>query len=292
MTEFNEYAGLRQVALRHARDAFASQARIDREWKALNFIAAPDAALAQAQYDAFRGLLAASGARVLQLPANSDLTLDAIYVRDASIVTPRGVVLCRMGKAARQGEPADQGRAFAASGLTVLGAIEPPGTLEGGDVVWFDERTLAVGRGYRTNDEGIAQLRRLLGMDVDVVVVPLPHYHGPDDVFHLMSILSPVAHDAAVVYSPLMPVPFREWLCDRGMRLIEVPDEEFDSMGCNVLAIAPRRCMMLDGNPVTRRRLEAAGVEVAVYDGSEISRKGGGGPTCLTRPLVRAIAAD
>jgi N-dimethylarginine dimethylaminohydrolase len=154
--------------------------------------------------------------------------------------------------------------------------------------VWFDERTVAVGRGYRTNDAGIEQFRDLLGPGVDVIVVPLPHYRGPGDVFHLMSIVSPVDEAAAVVYSPLMPVPFREWLCERGVRLIDVPDEEFESMGTNVLALAPRRCVMLDGNPLTRARLEAAGVQVSVYAGSEISVKGGGGPTCLTRPLERA----
>ena len=119
------------------------------------------------------------------------------------------------------------------------------------------------------------------------MVVPLPHHRGPDDVFHLMSIVSPVDADLAVVYSPLMPVPFRDWLGGRGIRLVEVPDEEFLSMAANVLATGPRRVVMLEGNPVTRARLEAAGADVATYDGSEISVKGGGGPTCLTRPLAR-----
>lgn len=288
MSAFNEFGELRRVALRHARDAFAGPGRAEDEWRALNFTAPPDVGLAVAQYDAFRELFRASGVRIDELPPASDLTMDAIYVRDASIVTPTGVVLCRMGKPARENEPAAQGRAFEALGITVAGAIEPPGQIEGGDVVWFDERAVAVGRGYRTNDAGIEQFRDLLGPGVDVIVVPLPHYRGPADVFHLMSIVSPVDEEAAVVYSPLMPVPFREWLCARGIRLIDVPDEEFDSMGTNVLALAPRRCVMLEGNPVTRARLEAAGVDVSVYDGSEISVKGGGGPTCLTRPLERA----
>ena len=169
-----------------------------------------------------------------------------------------------------------------------MGAIEAPGQLEGGDVLWLDARTVAVGRGYRTNDAGIAQLRALLADDVDeVIVVPLPHWRGAGDVFHLMSIISPVDRDLAVVYSPLLPVPFREHLLERGIELVEVPDEEFDTMGANVLAIAPRRCVMVAGNPVTRARLERAGAEVLEYDGSEISLKGGGGPTCLTRPLRR-----
>ena len=162
------------------------------------------------------------------------------------------------------------------------------GLLEGGDVAWLDGRTIAVGRGYRTNDAGIAQLRALLGDRVDeFITVALPHWRGAGDVFHLMSIISPVDRDLAVVYSPLMPVPFRERLLAEGKTLIEVPDEEFARMGANILAIAPRRCVLLDGNPITRAKLEAAGAEVLTYEGSEISVKGGGGPTCLTRPLVR-----
>ena len=161
--------------------------------------------------------------------------------------------------------------------------------MEGGDVAWIDERNLAVGLGYRTNAEGIRQLRALLGSGVDrVVPVPLPHWRGPDDVFHLMSMFSPVDRDLAVVYSPLLPVPFRQLLLKKGYELVEVPHEEFESMGCNVLAAGPRRCVAVDGNPVTRRRLEAAGAEVHTYRGREISTKGGGGPTCLTRPLVRS----
>jgi N-dimethylarginine dimethylaminohydrolase len=129
----------------------------------------------------------------------------------------------------------------------------------------------------------------LLGSEVDrVVPVPLPHWHGPEDVFHLMSMYSPVDHDLAVVYSPLLPVPFRQLLLKKGYELVEVPEEEFESMGCNVLAVAPRKCVVVEGNPVTRRRLEAAGAEVHEFKGREISMKGGGGPTCLTRPLVRS----
>ncbi len=282
----NEYGRLRRVALWPPRTLFVAE-RLDA-WRSLNFTARPDPGRALEQFEAFSALVAASGARIDEYRDAPGLTLDAIYVRDASIVTPRGVVLCRMGKAARQEEPPAQARAYEGLGLRIAGIIRAPGQLEGGDVVWLDERTVAAGRGYRTNDEGIRQLREILGAGVNLMAVPLPHYRGPGDVFHLMSIVSPVDHDLAVVYSPLMPVPFREWLLHRGVRLVEVPDEEFDSMGANVLAIAPRRCVMVDGNPVTRARLEAAGAEVAVYDGSEISLKGGGGPTCLTRPLERA----
>ena len=288
MTGFNEYAPLSRVVLGPVRDAFASAERIDREWRTLNFTAPPDLERAIDQHAAFAAAIAADGARIEELSDAGGLTLDAVYVRDASIVTPRGVVLCRMGKPARADEPASQARLFEAIGVPIAGTIQAPGCLEGGDVVWFDRHTVAVGRGYRTNDAGIAQLGALVGPGVEVVVVPLPHHRGPDDVFHLMSILSPVDEDLTVVYSPLMPVPFRDWLIARGITLVEVPDEEFASMGANVLAIGPRRALMLEGNPVTRARLEAAGADVRTLDGSEISLKGGGGPTCLTRPLARA----
>jgi N-dimethylarginine dimethylaminohydrolase len=279
-----EVGTLRRVVVKHARTAFADPDEIARDWKALNFTAPPDANHGALEYDGFLEHLKSTGAEVLALPADSNTTLDSIYVRDASLVTPHGMVLCRMGKAERATEPAAQRRIFEAWGLPIAGVIAPPG----GDVIWLDDRTVAIGRGYRTNDAGISQFRDLLGTAVDeVIVVPLPHWRGQGDVFHLMSIISPVDHDLAVVYSPLMPVPFREMLAARGIQFIEVPQEEFDSMGANVLALAPRTCLMLKGNPVTQARLEAEGARVRTYAGTEISIKGGGGPTCLTRPLER-----
>lgn len=290
MTEpaFNEHGRLTRVVVKHAHAAFASQARIDAEWRGLHYTSAPDFGRAAAEYDAFLALVTSRGAEALTLPSGNDVGLDAIYVRDASIVTPHGMVLCGMGKPQRAGEPGAQRAAFDGWGVPVAGSIDAPGRLEGGDLVWLDRSTVVVGRGYRTNDAGIAQLGMLLaGAADEIVVVPLPHWRGPGDVFHLMSILSPVDADLAVVYSPLMPVPLRERLLDRGMTLVEVPDDEFDLMGANVLAIAPRTCVMAAGAPETRRRLEGAGAEVLVYEGAEISLKGGGGPTCLTRPLAR-----
>jgi N-dimethylarginine dimethylaminohydrolase len=284
----NEFGRLTRVALGSPHVAFKDAARIASQWRGLNFTAPPDFARAVDEFHALAEIVASSGTEIIEMPEAPGLTLDALYVRDASVVTPHGSLLCRMGKAAREHEPGAQRQAYRAWGVPVVGVIEPPGTLEGGDVVWFDDRTVAVGHGYRTSREGIRQLSQLLGEEVDVVVVPLPHYRGPADVFHLMSIVSPVDHDLAVVYSPLMPVSFRQWLLERGLTLVEVPDEEFESMGANVLALGPRRVLMLDGNPVTRARLEAARVEVVTYEGVEISVKGGGGPTCLTRPLGRA----
>jgi N-dimethylarginine dimethylaminohydrolase len=275
-----------RLFVKHARDAFVSPEKVAAEWKALNFVAPPDVARAVDEYDRFVDRITRLGATPTFFPRVTDVGLDSIYVRDASVACSDGVVLCRMGKPQRAGEPAAQEAFFRSAGVPILGAIGPPGTLEGGDVTWLADRIVAVGRGYRTNDEGIRQLRALLARVVDeLIVVPLPHWRGSSDVFHLMSVISPVDRDLAVVYSPLLPVPFRQRLLDLGISLVEVPDEEFDTMGTNVLAVAPRRCLMLAGNPGTRRRLEQAGVEVVEYEGREISLKGGGGPTCLTRPL-------
>ena len=213
-------------------------------------------------------------------------------MRDAAIACSKGMILCNMGKAARWAEPKMHEASYRALEIPVHGTISGDALIEGGDVAWIDERTLAVGRGYRTNDAGIQQLRTLLGDCIDeLIVVPLPHWRGPNDVFHLMSIFSPIDDDLALVYSPLMPVTFREALGERGIALVEVPDSEFESMGCNVLAVAPRQCVMLAGNPETKARLEKAGATVRTYAGHEVSAKGVGGPTCLTRPILRELRA-
>lgn len=287
LAPLSEVGTLRRVALRRPESAFVDQATLDGQWQPLNYTSRPDFARAVAEYEHFVAVLKSAGAEVEYLPPDPSLTIDSIYVRDAAIVCPRGLILCNMGKPARAGEPRVNGNALARVGVPVVGAIEGEGRIEGGDLVWLDDNTLAVGRTYRTNDEGIRQLKSLVGPEVEVVVAAMPHYRGPADVFHLMSVLSPIDHDLALVYSPMMPIPFREWLLGRGIALVEVPDEEFDSMGCNVLALAPRRCLMLKGNPRTRAALQRAGATAIEYDGMEISTKGQGGPTCLTRPLLR-----
>lgn len=284
----SDVGSLRRVVVKHARDAFASEAAIDRQWRDLRYAARPDLATASAEYDHFLALLRHAGVEVTCLPTGEGVGLDSLYVRDASIVCDRGLILCNMGKPQRRGEPAAQEAALRVAGIPIHGRIGGSGTVEGGDVCWIDGRTLAVGRGYRTNDEGIRQLRELVRECVDeVVVVPLPHWRGPEDVFHLMSIVSPVDRDLWLVYAPLLPVPFREALVSRGIALVEVPAAELETLGCNVLAVAPRRVVMVAGNPETRARLESAGVTVHEFAGREICLKGGGGPTCLTRPLLR-----
>ena len=280
------------IVVKHAREAFGDASSIANEWRALNFTSPPDYARAVADYDAFLDAIRRLGGSPAPMPKAGGVGLDSIYVRDASVITPHGAVLCHMGKPLRRGEPAAQRAYLQSIGVPILGEIRPPGTLEGGDVTWLDEKTVAVGRGYRTNDAGIEQLRGLLGDSIDeLIVVSLVHWRGPADVFHLMSIISPLDRNLAVVYSPLLPVSFRERLIGRGVVLVEVPDEEFETMGANVLAVQPRRCLMVAGNPHTRARIEHAGAEVIEYDGTEISLKGGGGPTCLTRPLRVAAGA-
>ena len=289
MVTLSEVGELTEVVVKHARDAFVDEATIAAQWNDLRFTAPPDFARALDEYEAFLALVRTSGAAVHLLPRDTSTTLDSIYVRDASIVSHRGVILCSMGKPQRVREPEVQEAAFARLPSTpVIGQIQPPARLEGGDVVWLDDRTIVVGRGYRTNDEGIGQLRSLLEADVEVIVVPLPHWRGENDVMHLMSLVSPVDRNVALVYSPLLPVPFRELLLHRGIDLVEVADDEFETMGTNVLALAPGHCLMLAGNPRTRSALGRVGVDVVEYVGQEISVKGAGGPTCLTRPLERA----
>jgi N-dimethylarginine dimethylaminohydrolase len=290
-TAQSDVGQVRQLALKHVRDAFVDEATIERQWRQLNYYGRPDLGRAIAEYDQFVALLQRLGAEVTFLPQDGTVTMDSLYPRDAAIPTDRGVILCSMGKEDRRTEPAALATLLRKLDVPILGAVSGAGRVEGGDVAWLDRTTLAVGRGYRTNDEGIRQLCALLGDGVEVVTVPLPHWRGPADVFHLMSMISPMADDLAVVYSPLLPVPFREFLLDRGIGLIEVPDQEFESMGCNVLAMAPRVCVLRSGNPVTRQRLEDAGVAVHEFAGDEICGRGAGGPTCLTRPLTRAVTS-
>lgn len=285
----SETGRLERVLLKSPADAYVDAASIASQWRALGYPAAPVLERAIEEHARFAAALAAAGAEIRWLPRHPGTGLDSLYARDSSIATPRGLVLCNMGKAARRGEPAAVGEAAAVLGIPVVGAVAEPGRIEGGDVLWLDPRTVVVGRGYRTNDEGIRQLRALLAEAVDeLVVVPLPHWHGPGECLHLMSLMSPLDRDLCLVYSPLLPVPFREWLCARGIGLVEVDPGEYERQACNVLALGPRRCLMLDGLPRTREALERAGCDVTVFAGAEICAKGGGGPTCLARPLSRA----
>ncbi len=248
----------------------------------------PDPDLLARQHDQFCQLLADLGCDV-EVAAAADEMVDATYVRDPGMVTGRGAVLFQMAKPARAGEPPLLGTALEAAGVPVVAELSGPARADGGDIIWLDERALLVGRSYRTNAAGVHQLREILAAeDVAVASADMPHDRGPEHVLHLMSIISPVADDLAVVYPPLAPVPLMQELAARGVRIVPVPASEYETMACNVLAVRPGVVVMLAGNPRTRAALEAAGCEVHAYDGSEISLKGDGGPTCLTAPILRA----
>ena len=290
VTRHSEYLKLASVYLKSAKNSFLSEEELSEHWETLQYLSKPNFKKSLEEYATFQTFFREKNISTCFFPINRKTKIDSIYSRDASIATDFGIIICNMGKQGRIHEPYAQLEAYKMNNVNILGEIKFPGTLEGGDVAWLDQKTLAVGHTYRTNEEGISQLEGLLQpKGIEIIVVELPHYKGKSDVFHLMSILSPVDKNLAVVYSPLMPIKFRNQLLERGFQLIEVPEQEFDSMGCNVLAIAPRDCLMVAGNPITRKLLEDAGASVHIYEGNEISVKGGGGPTCLTRPIDRII---
>jgi N-dimethylarginine dimethylaminohydrolase len=290
VTRHSEYLKLASVYLKSAKNSFLSEEELSEHWETLQYLSKPNFKKSLEEYAAFQTFFREKNISTCFFPINKKTKIDSIYCRDASIATDFGIIICNMGKQGRIHEPYAQLEAYKMNNINILGEIKFPGTLEGGDVAWLDQNTLAVGHTYRTNEEGISQLKGLLQpKGIEIIVVELPHYKGKSDVFHLMSLLSPVDKNLAVVYSPLMPIKFRNELLERGFQLVEVPEQEFDSMGCNVLAVAPRDCLMVAGNPITRKLLEDAGASVHIYEGNEISVKGGGGPTCLTRPIDRII---
>jgi N-dimethylarginine dimethylaminohydrolase len=226
-------------------------------------------------------VLAEAGAEVV---VAEPTTLDAIYAFDPALVSHDGAVLLRPGKDLRREEADALAVELERAGMPVVGRLEEPALAEGGDLIRLDRRTLLAGRGYRTNSDGIWACERILG--VETLVFDLPHLRGPGECLHLLSLLSPLADDLVVAYPPLMPVRLVQLLAERDIRIVEVPDEEFATLGPNALALAPRVALLPEHNAETRRRLEAAGVEVLVYAAQELS-KGDGGPTCLTLPLAR-----
>lgn len=274
---------LRRVLVKRPDASFA--VADPRAW---HYTARPDLGIARAEHDAFVDLLRDAGAEILYHDAPQPGRADAIFVHDPAIVTDRGAILLKMGKRLREGEETAMGQCFEAIGVPILYRLHDDARAEGGDLVWVDPGTLAVGQGFRTNAEGLRQLGEALEpLGVETVPADLPYDRGPEACLHLMSLMSMLRPNLAVIYEPLLPAPLHEFLAARGVRFVTVPDEEFDTMGCNVLALAPGDCVMLEGNPVTVGRLETAGCRVHTYRGSEISLKAEGGPTCLTRPILR-----
>ena len=277
----NMTATLRRVLVRPPRAAgFAT-------WREYGWRSEPDVAKLAEEHEAFCNALGAGGAEVLLTETSLPTDPDGIYVFDPAIVSDSGAIVLRSGKQGRLVEMDAIAADFERAGVPIAARLEAPAAADGGDTIWLDESTLIVGRGYRTNDDGIHALQTVLP-DVKVLAFDLPHLHGSEVVLHLLSLLSPLDDDLVVAYLPLLPVRLVQLLQERDIRIVEVPDDEFETMGPNVLALAPRVALALEGNVETRKRLEQTGVDVSVYRGNEISRKGDGGPTCLTRPLLRA----
>ncbi len=287
MNILNEYSQIKEVALRSPLSSFIDDTKLSSEWESLRFHSKPDLNEAIIEYNYFRSLLQDDGISIIDLPSSELLTIDSIYTRDSILISKEGLILCNMGRSSRTPEAIENFNTLASMGYKIAGQIKAPGTLEGGDFIWLDDHHAAVGLGPRTNTEGIRQLNEILGPLVELHIVDLPEPNHPDDVLHLMSIISPLDKDLALIYRPFMPESFINWLDALGIKFVEVSDAEYILMGCNVLATSPRSIIMLEHLPEVQSGLERAGCKIRMYKGMEISRKGEGGPTCLTRPLER-----
>jgi dimethylargininase len=277
---------LRKVLVKRPGPAFAGAD--PAEW---HYAAKPDLEVARQEHETLVDLLRGAGAEVFYHGEPQPGRADAVYVYDPALITDAGAIILRMGKDLRRGEEAPMARCLESLGVPVLFELAGSARAEGGDFLWLDHDTLAAGLGFRTNAEALHQLRGVLGrIGVTLLPVELPYYSGPEACLHLLSLISIVDERLAVVYPPLLSVHFWQELRSRGFRLVEVPPEEFETMGTNVLALAPGHCVILEGNPITQARLEAAGCQVWTYRGNEISLKAEGGPTCLTRPILREDA--
>ncbi|WP_057912667.1 dimethylarginine dimethylaminohydrolase family protein [Peribacillus muralis] len=279
---------LESVIVKHPRDAFISQEQLREDWRTFNFSEEPDFKEAIREYGDFISILKKYVANINYLPASKEVGMDSLYAHDPVKFTSEGAIILRSGKEIRQSEANEYKHFCIQNDIPILGELTGEAVADGGDLVWLDDRTLVVGHGYRTNAEAIRQLKEMTAHLVDeFIVVPLPHDQGEAECLHLMSFISMVDHDLAVVHSRLMPVFFRKLLIERGIQLIEVPEDEYMNLGCNVLALAPRVCVMTAGNTYTKQKLLDAKATVHEYKGIEISYKGTGGPTCLTCPVVR-----
>jgi len=276
------------ILIKTPENAFRNQDYLKKNYIKFGYIDCLDFNKVMEEYKAFEHIIKANVPNVYYLPFDDKAGMDSIYAHDTVKITNKGAIYFPMGKQLRKGEPPATRTYLESIGIPTLGIIGGTGKMEGGDIVWMDERTVAIGRGYRTNDEGIRQFKEFVGNQIDdIIVVPMPHGDGEEACLHLMSIISMVDKDLAVVYSKYMPVFFREYLLSRGIQLIEVPDDEYDYLGSNVLALGNRKCVVLEGNPKTKAALIAAGAEVFQYPGRDLSYFGTGGPTCLTCPLQR-----
>ncbi len=276
------------ILIKHPREAFVSQDNLNKTWEEYKFFGCPDYEKVLEEYEAFENILKDHVENIYYLPYDERTGLDSIYAHDPLKVTEKGAIYFPMGKAVRDREYLATKAYLESIGIPTLGEIKAPGKMEGGDILWIDEKTVAIGQGYRTNEEGIRQFKELTkGIIDEYIIVPMPHGDGEDACLHMMSIISFVDTDKAVVYSKYMPVFFRNLLIERGFQLIECNDEEYDYLGTNLLALEPGLVVLIDGCPEIQKKIEATGVKVLTYKGQEVSFRGTGGPTCLTAPLYR-----
>jgi N-dimethylarginine dimethylaminohydrolase len=290
-TRFNGHSmvgALERVLVCSPRTAGWNEPEYAARWRDLGFHHAPDFERAQAQHDALCRELATAGAEVIELAPAVDLSIDAVYTHDASLATDFGLIVMRPGKANRVAEGPHHSSFCETLDIPTLGQIIPPGTTEAGDIVWLDTNTLLIGHGYRTNADGIRQMRDLLApKGVDVLSAPLPYGAGPSACLHLMSLISLIDEHTALVDLPWLAVETVELLKSRGFTFIEIDPSERDTLACNVLALGGKRLLAIEENHRTNARLREAGFDVRTFPGGELCVNGGGGPTCLTRPLLR-----
>ena len=290
-THFNGHSmvgALERVMVCSPRTARWNQPAIATRWQELGFHHAPDFATAQSQHEALCHELKSAGAELLEMPAACNLSLDAVYTHDASLPTDFGLIVMRPGKPNRIAEGPHQASFCASSEIPTLGAITAPGATEAGDILWLDSKTLLIGNGYRTNAAGILQMRALLAPHgVEVHTAALPYGDGPSACLHLMSLISLLDEHTAIVDLPWLAVETVELLKSRGFEFIEIDPAERDTLACNVLALGSNRLLAIEENHKTNARLRENGFDVRTFPGSELCINGSGGPTCLTRPLLR-----
>jgi len=279
---------LKTVLLKDPQAAFKSQKTIDLQWQDLNFIDKPDFKKSVTQYENFIDILNDNNVEILYIPEDEITSLDSIYTHDPIFMTPNGAVIGNMGKTQRKPETIMMKNYLNEIGVPILGEIINDATLEGGDVIWIDEKTVAAGLTYRTNNKGIDQLRKILStISIEVISVDLPHWNGPVDVLHLMSLISPLNENLFLIYKKLLPIALLKLLKKLDIKTISIADEDYDSLGCNVLPLSTTKCLITSGNDKTFKIIEDNGIEVIEFQASEICYKGSGGPTCLTRPIYR-----
>jgi arginine deiminase len=282
------YKKIDRILIKHPKDAFISQKNLAENWEKYHYISEPEYEKTLDEFTIFENILKENIEHIDYLTQSDNVGLDSIYTHDSLKITSRGAIFFNTGKVLRQKEAFEVEKHFSAIGIDTLGWIRSPGKMEGGDVVWIDDKTVAIGLGYRTNMDGINQFKALTEDFIDeYIIVPMPHGNGEDECLHLMSVISIVDKDLAVVYSKYMPVFFRQYLINKGFELIEVYDEEYDDLGSNVLALGPRVCILKAGNQDVINKLEENGCKIYTYPGEDLSVKGTGGPTCLTCPVTR-----